>query len=484
MLSLCKQSEKSLSATSLRFTCKMRRISPILTRARCYQLQQQREFLPIIIAISTGAIVAHYVIRALDNLDRGTKTERASVDFQNSFGIDIGSSFSRIAMRHAEESIPFVIENREGKRSTPSTVKFPHGFDVFDKSYTGTDDDSFIVGTSANKSRIIDSDRTFIGSSLLPNVSAVGSSMQEIQKSFIYYLLAKDLGMCAISRSGDAMLLPAFVSVPNYFSSAHSSLLVSACRDGGFNCLASLPDGVSAVLGAIETGLYVPPSLRYDAVCVIDVGGGIVQLSLLLVKSIPNSIPIILSQRTLLNNGGIFFDQAIVAHLIGEFSKIHPGIDLSNDKTALQKLTDAAEAAKIDLSNSFNSKIHIPFITADQNGPKHFEYDLSKSQLNIILEKYFIDINDSFMEVVDASRNQFDNCAGSSDLRNSSSEPPKGDKLALNLAAVILVGGGARMSLLRSSLQNVTGDVPLLIAQQPEETVSIGASSFSKMIKY
>ena len=462
----------------------MRRLSATVTRARNYRLQQQREFWPVVIAI-TGGIVAHYAIRAFDNLDGSRSTDNASANLhQNSFGIDIGSSFSRIAMRQAEESMPIVIENREGKRSTASSVMFLRGFNISHDSYTGTDDDSFVVGTSANESRILKSDKTFSGSSLLPKVSPAGGSIGELQKSFIYYLLAKDLMICATSRSDNAALLPAFVSVPNYFSAAHSSLIISACRDAGFNCVTSIPDGVSAVLGAMESGLYSRPPLRHDTVCVIDVGGGIVQLSLLLVKSVPLSIPIVLSEKTLLDSGGIFFDEAIVAHLIIEFNKIHKGIDVSNDKLALQKFHNAAEAAKIELSSSVISKIHIPFISADKSGPKHFEYDLSQSQLNIILQRHFSNINKSFEEVLDASRYQFENRTGSTDQCTNSDEVPKGNRLALNLAAIILVGGGARMSLLLRSLQTVAGDVPLLVHTQPEETVSIGASSFSKMMKF
>ena len=461
----------------------MRRLSATVTRAKNYQLQQQREFWPVIIAIS-GGIIAHYAIRAFDNLD-GSRTaddDAASVH-RNSFGIDIGSSLSRIAMRQAEDSMPIVIENREGKRATASCVMFLRGFHISHDSYTGTDDDSFVVGTSANESRILKSDKTFSGSSLLPKVVPGGSSIAELQKSFIYYLLAKDLMTCATSRSDSAALLPAFVSVPNYFSAAHSSLIISACRDAGFNCVTSIPDGVSAVLGSMESGLYSRPPVRHDTVCVIDVGGGIVQLSLLLVKSVPLSIPIILSQKTLLDNGGTFFDEAIVAHLKTEFNKIHEGINVSNDKLALQKFHDAAEAAKIELSSSSISKIYIPFISADKSGPKHFEYDLSQSQLNIILQKHFSNINNSFEEILDAGRCQFENRTGSADLLYGSDEVSKGSRLALNLAAVILVGGGARMSLLFRSLQSVTGDVPILVNAQPEETVSIGASSFSKIMK-
>ena len=187
---------------------------------------------------------------------------------------------------------------------------------------------------------------------MLPIVVSAGSSIGELQKSFTYYLLAKDLMICSTSLSDSAAL--------NYFSTAHLSITISACRDAGFNCVTSIPDCVSAVLGSMESGLYSRPPLRHDTVCAIDVGEGIVQLSLSLVKSVPLSIPIVLSQKTLSDSGGIFFVVAIVAHLIIEFKKVHEGIDVSNDKLVLQKFYDAAEASEIELSSSLISKVHIP----------------------------------------------------------------------------------------------------------------------------
>ena len=459
----------------------MHRLSIISQNSRTlrHQHQQQREFVPFLLSAAVGALIGSYCERAFRASTEGASVTKSTDNGPaRSFGIDLGSSFSRIAIKEANGVSPFVIENREGKRLTSSVVYFPHGINVADQSYNGTDDDSFIVGTTANKSRYIDPEKTICASSLLAkSLSTPAKSLGEVQKSFFYFLLAKDLKIAASSRSEDEASLPTFVSVPNHFTSAQSSLLLSACKDAGFNCVASLPDGVSAVLGAIATALYAPPTVHHDTVVVVDVGGGLVQLSLVLVKSVPTSIPIILSQRTLLDSGGNFFDDAIVDHLILEFNKSNSGIDISADKRARQRLYDAAEAAKVELSTAYSSNVIIPFLTADHTGPKHLECVISRSQLSTILDDHLKNINDAIFEIIDDGKNQFKGTDISSHTTSSdaSTENNKQD-LKFNLAAVILVGGGARMSLVRSSIQNVIGSVPLLVSQQPEEIVSIGAA--------
>ena len=136
------------------------------------------------------------------------------------------------------------------------------------------------------------------------------------------------------------------------------------------------------------------------------------------------------------------------------------------------------------MSSALHSKILIPFLTANHTGPKHLSYDMSRAQLGIILEQQFKEINSSFIEVLNDGRDQFASSSGNSDEGISRDSITKGGKLDLNLSAVILVGGGARMPLLKTSIQEVIGDVPLLVSPQPEETVAIGASVFSKLAKF
>lgn len=434
---------------------------------RRYQIQQQREFWPLVLAAGTG-IVVHYAFRAFMNLnddERGTKPLENSVVEQSSFGIDIGSSFSKIAMHQNEKPQPFVVENREGRRSIPSEILFPNGINTTDDAVGDIDQDSYVVGSSASSSRFLKPENTYNPSS---------SSMGEIEKSFIYYLLAKELRSSAQSKSDRAGTLPSFVSVPNYLSVVQSSLIVSACRDAGFNCIAALPDAVSAVLGNIETGIYIPPymkeSMKHETVIVIDVGGNIVQISALLVKNMRDSTPIVLSQKDLFNNGGRYFDKAIVDHLIKEFEKLNKGVVIASDKMARQRLYDAAEAAKIELSTASCSRVLVPFITADHYGPKHLDCDISKATLSALIDSLLIDINSSVETVLDSAKQQL--------LLNK-----KGDeKMNMNLAAFMIVGGGARMSLVRAGIERIAGGVPVLTGSQPEEMVSIGAAAFAKII--
>jgi molecular chaperone DnaK len=438
---------------------------------RRYQLQQQREFWPLVLAAGTG-IVVHYAFRAYMNLnddDRETKPLESSIVEQYSFGIDMGSSFSKIAMHQNDKPQPFVVENREGKRSIPSEILFPNGISTTDNSVTDVDHDSYVVGSSASSSRFLKPENTYNPSS---------SSVGEIEKSFIYYLLAKELKSSAQSKSDRAGMLPSFV--PNYFSVVQSSLVVSACRDAGFNCIAALPDAVSAVLGNIETGIYLPPymkeSMKHETVIVIDVGGNIVQISALLVKNLRDSTPIVLSQKILFENGGRHFDKAIVDYLIREFEKKNKGVVIASDKMARQRLYDAAEAAKIELSTASSSKVLIPFITADQYGPKHLDCDISRATLSALIDSLLTDISSSVETVLHSAKQQL------LLTRKSDGEKEKGEKMDMNLAAFMIVGGGARMSLVKAGIERIAGEVPVLTGQQPEEIVSIGAAAFARII--
>jgi molecular chaperone DnaK len=451
----------------------MRASMGAMKMGRRYQLQQQREFWPLVLAAGTG-IVVHYAFRAYMNLnedDRETKPLENSIVEQCSFGIDMGSSFSKIAMHRNDKPQPFVVENREGKRSIPSEILFPNGINTTDNSVTDVDHDSYVVGSSASSSRFLKPENTYNPSS---------SSVGEIEKSFIYYLLAKELKSSAQSKSDRAGMLPSFVSVPNYFSVVQSSLVVSACRDAGFNCIGALPDAVSAVLGNIETGIYLPSymkeSMKHETVIVIDVGGNIVQISALLVKNLRDSTPIVLSQKILLENGGRHFDKAIVDYLIREFEKQNKGVVIASDKMARQRLYDAAEAAKIELSTASSSKVLIPFITADQYGPKHLDCDISRATLSALIDSLLTDISSSVETVLHSAKQQL------LLTRKSDGEKESGEKIDMNLAAFMIVGGGARMSLVKAGIERIAGEVPVLTGQQPEEIVSIGAAAFARII--
>jgi molecular chaperone DnaK len=445
-----------------------------MRKGRRYQIQQQREFWPLVLAAGTG-IVVHYAFRAYMNLnddDRETKPLENSIAEQSSFGIDIGSSFSKIAMYQNDKPQPFVVENREGKRSIPSEILFPNGIITTDNSVSDVDHDSNVVGSSANSSRFLKPENTYNPSS---------SSVGEIEKSFIYYLLEKELKSSAQSKSDRAGTLPSFVSVPNYFSVVQSSLVVSACRDAGFICIAALPDAVSAVLGNIETGTYLPPymkeSTNHETLIVIDVGGNIVQISALLVKNLRDSTPIVLSQKNLFENGGRHFDKAIVDYLIREFEKENKGVVIASDKMARQRLYDAAEAAKIELSTASSSKVLIPFITADQYGPKHLDCEISRATLSALIDSILTEINLSVEIVLDGAKQQQLLLA-----RKSDGQKESGEKMEMNLAAFMIVGGGARMSLVKAGIERIAGEVPVLTGQQPEEIVSIGAAAFARII--
>lgn len=449
---------------------------------RFHLLEQKREFWPLLAAGAAAAVFAHYAIRAYENQDKIQEESVPEVNVSRNrsyFGIDIGSSSSRVSICELDKKSPYVVENREGRRSTPSVVFFDYGMHHAWKSVTDANKSNLYVGSSASRYRILKPEQTFTGSSLLKgSVFPVSTApLTSAEKSFIYYLLAEDLKITAQSKTERADSIPSHVSVPNAFTAAQSSLVVSSCRDAGFNCVASIPDAVAAVLGMIESDLYRPPydidSMRHNSVYVIDIGGSIVQMSVLLVKSVSNCIPVILTQKTIENKGGNSYDEAIANYLLAEFSKENPGICLRNDSTAMTRIYDAAEAAKIELSGASTSKVYIPYITANHSRPMHLEVEISKTQLNIILEQLIADITQSFKEVLADAKNQL-SFPCSSELE---SEP-----VDLNLTAVLLVGGGARMPLIRSVIQEAAGSVPVLVSPQPEETTVIGVSAYSRML--
>lgn len=449
---------------------------------RFHLLEQKREFWPIV-AIGAAAVLAHYAIRAYVNHEKVEEDVPAEIDLsrkRSSFGIDIGSSSSRVSICELDKKSPYVIENREGRRSTPSIVFMQHGMHRSWNPAKDMDKAEIYVGSSASRYRILKPEKTFTGSSLLDGsvFPASTAALATVKKSFLYYLLAENLKITALSKTEGADSIPSYVSVPNAFTAAQSSLVVSSCRDAGFNCIASIPDSVAAVLGMIESDLYRPPynieSMRHNTVSVIDIGGSIIQMSVLLVKSVPNYIPIILTQKTI-ENGGFSYDEIIVNYLLAEFSKANPGICLRNDNSAMTRIYDAAELAKIELSGASTSKVYIPYITASQSCPVHLEVEISKTQLSIILMQSMADIGLSFKEVLADAKEQL---SFGSALTFEHDSP----SVDFNLTAVLLVGGGARMPLIRATVLEAAGSVPVIVSSQPEETIVIGASAYSRIV--
>ena len=166
-----------------------------------------------------------------------------------------------------------------------------------------------------------------------------------------------------------------------------------------------------------------------------------------------SSILIILEEKTLIDCGGNAFDTSIAEYLEDEFSKTHENINIMNNFTAKSRVFDAAESAKIELSNSMTTTVNIPFLTADHTGPKHLVCDISRVQLENILSKHISTIENSLEELL---------------------------TLHKGVCAVLLVGGGARMVLMKNRLQKILKDTELIVLPQPEEINAIGASYMRK----
>eukprot|EP01041_Mallomonas_annulata_P006407 gene6407-12952_t len=442
------------------------------------------------LAIFAASKVVEYSLRAikrvdLENASQSDAPEESNFEtskdststasmhsrkIEKALGLDIGSSFSRISYRNGELVVD-VLENREGRRAT-STIVY------------GTDE--ICVGHIASNNRWLKPFNTVHGTQLLvgleqtsPLFPEILSSLSfsaktnptgevslsvgrfELTPSAVCNIIAGELLSTATDRlSSERDPIPAALSVPNFFNAHQSSAALSACRSAGVDCLATVPDAVSAVLAA-KTNHAIP--LTSGPVLVIDFGGRLVQISAV---SCDEDIPNILSFKTLFDLGGEFIDMALVDHLSDGFARAN-GIDLKTDPMALQRLYQAAEGAKMDLTGSFSTHVHLPFITADQSGPKHLDVKLSRAQFDMIIGPQLARLLGPISAVL---------------KEVSSSNTTATAVVSTSPSTVLLVGGGARMPALKDFITKNFKGVDVLLESAPEDLVCIGAALYTKFL--
>ena len=341
-------------------------------------------------------------------------------------GIDLGTTNSCVAV--IEGGNPVVIANSEGARTTPSVVAFKK-------------DGERIVGQVAKRQAVTNADRTIMsikremGTAHTVSIDGKAYTPQEIS-AMILTKLKQD----AESYLGETVT-QAVITVPAYFSDSQRQATKDAGKIAGLEVLRIINEPTAAALayGMNDTD---------QKVMVYDLGGGTFDVSIL---EIGDGVFEVLSTNGDTRLGGDDFDDRIIKYLIDEFKK-DTGIDLSNDKTAMQRLKEAAEKSKIELSGTITSNINLPFITVDQDGPKHMDITLTKAKFDELTA-------DLVQKTLVCIRNAM------KDAGLSKSDIDK----------VLLVGGSSRIPAVQEAVKAEMGQEPHK-GINPDECVAIGAA--------
>ncbi len=342
-------------------------------------------------------------------------------------GIDLGTTNSVVAVM--EGGKPTVIANAEGSRTTPSIVGF---------SKTG----ERLVGQLAKRQAIVNPDKTIasikrhMGENYKVNIDGKDYTPQEIS-SMILRKLADD----ASNYLGEKVT-SAVITVPAYFNDAQRQATKDAGKIAGLDVLRIVNEPTAAALA------YGLEKEKAEKVLVFDLGGGTFDVSVL---EIGDGVHEVLSTSGDTHLGGDDFDQKVMDWICEEFKK-QEGIDLTGDKQAMQRVKEAAEKAKCELSSVFETNINLPFITADANGPKHLDLNLTRAKF----EELSYDLLERCKKPVEQAIQ---------DAGISKSE----------INEVVLVGGSSRIPAVQKLVKEYTGKEPNQ-SVNPDEVVAVGAA--------
>jgi len=343
-------------------------------------------------------------------------------------GIDLGTTNSCVAVFEGGE--PTVIPNPEGARTTPSVVAF---------SKTG----ERMVGQVAKRQAITNPDRTIMsikremGANYKVTVDDKNYTPQEISAMILQKLKSDAEAYLGTSVS------QAVITVPAYFSDAQRQATKDAGKIAGLEVLRIINEPTAAALA------YGMDKEEEQKIMIYDLGGGTFDVSLL---EISDGVFEVLATAGNNKLGGDDFDQRIIDWIAEQFMKENAGIDLRRDKMALQRLKDAAEKAKIELSGMSTANINLPFITADATGPKHFDANLSRATFNELTA-------DLVKATIEPTKQV---------LRDAGLQPSQIDK-------VLLVGGSTRIPAVQDAIKAFIGKEPFK-GINPDECVAIGAA--------
>jgi len=342
-------------------------------------------------------------------------------------GIDLGTTNSVVAVM--EGGSPEIIVNSEGGRLTPSVVGFSKNGER-------------LVGQTAKRQAVINPERTILsvkrqmGTDFTVQIDDKKYSPQEVS-AMILQKLKKD----AEDYLGETVT-DAVITVPAYFSDAQRQATKDAGKISGLNVLRIINEPTAAALA------YGLEKDKDQTILVFDLGGGTFDVSILEIGDGVFEVKATHGNNRL---GGDDFDQLIMDYLANEFKK-DTGIDLGKDKTALQRLKEAAEKAKIELSTTVQTNVSLPFITANENGPQHLDINLTRAK--------FDELTASLVEATMAPTRQA--------IKDAKLSKGQIDK-------VILVGGSTRIPAVQEAIKRETGNEPYK-GVNPDEVVALGAA--------
>ncbi len=342
-------------------------------------------------------------------------------------GIDLGTTNSCVAVM--EGGKPTVIANTEGSRTTPSVVAF-------------TKNGERLVGEPAKRQAVTNADRTIssikrhMGTDYRVNIDGKKYSPQEISAMILQKLKAD-----AESYLGEKVT-EAVITVPAYFNDAQRQATKDAGKIAGLEVKRIINEPTAAALA------YGLDNEKEQKILVYDLGGGTFDVSII---EIGDGVIEVLATNGDTHLGGDDFDNRLTDYMLSEFKK-KEGVDLSNDKMAMQRLKEAAEKAKKELSSSTTTNINLPYITATSEGPKHFEMDLTRAKFNELTH-----------DLVEKTAVPVQNALRDAGLSTS------------DIGKVLLVGGSTRIPAVQDKVKQLTGQEPSK-SLNPDECVAIGAS--------
>jgi len=367
-------------------------------------------------------------------------------------GIDLGTTNSCVSVMEAGN--PTVIQSEEGSRTIPSVVAFTKDDDKND----------ILVGQAAKRQAVTNPENTIYSSKRL--IGRVFSEVSKESKSLPYKIKKGKNNEVVISSRGKDYALPqisamilqkikktaesyiggeikdAVITVPAYFNDSQRQATKDAGEIAGFNVKRIINEPTAAALA------YGLDNKKDEKIAVFDLGGGTFDISIL---EIGDGVFEVKSTNGDTALGGDDFDQSIVDYLIQEFKK-EQGIDLSNDPMAIQRLKEAAEKAKCELSSTKETEINLPYITADSSGPKHFVMPITRSKFEQLISTFIKKLQKPCVQAIkDAGLT------------------------AEDINEIILVGGSTRVPIVQDTVKNIFNKEPNK-GVNPDEVVSIGAA--------
>lgn len=367
----------------------------------------------------------------------------------------MGTTNSCVAVVEVDGQEPKILENAEGSRTTPSIVSF-------------TDDGTKLVGMPAKRQVVTNPENTFYATKRLIGRAASDSETKKDAAVLSYKVVSGDNGDAWVATKDGKKYSPsqvgafvlgkmketaetyfggdvtdAVITVPAYFNDSQRQATKDAGAIAGFNVRRVINEPTAAALA------YGLNKNREDGTVVVyDLGGGTFDVSAL---TLSQGVFEVLSTNGDTSLGGEDFDNVLLDHLVSTFKK-DSGIDLSKDRLALQRLKEAAEKAKIELSSTQSTEVNLPFITADQTGPKHLTQNLPRATFEQLVDKH-----------IKRTIAPCENCLRDADLTKG------------QISEVILVGGMSRMPKVKDTVKTFFGREPSQNVN-PDEVVAMGAA--------